>query len=112
MTRSDFMSDSARYEVVLVRSEMSLTASEWTWRRFDGDSNISARGLRHETLPACFAEVREHARRFGAAPVAVNLTGDEGPPAAQGAQPPRHQDVMPNRLAPKAMLRRRSALRG
>lgn len=107
------MSTGARYEVLLVPSEMSLTASEWTWRRFDGDAGVSAHGLRHATLPECFAEVREHAKQFGPATVAVNLRGDDAPPPpGADALVPSRDGAYANRLAPKALLRRRSALRG
>jgi hypothetical protein len=113
MARSEDMSNDARYEVLLVSADASLTASEWTWRRFEGDLSISAQGSRHATLPACFAEVREHARQFGPAAVAVNLRGDDAPPApVAGALVPSREGGHANRLAPRALLRRRSALRG
>jgi len=74
---------------------------------------VSAQGSRHVTLPACFAEVRDHASRFGAATVAVNLRGDDAPPAPTAdALVPQREGALSNRLAPKALLRRRSALRG
>ncbi|TPG48342.1 hypothetical protein EAH76_21335 [Sphingomonas glacialis] len=107
------MSNTARYEVILVPSEMSLTSSEWTWRRFESDSDVSAQGSRHPTLPACFAEVRDHAKQFGPGTVAVNLRGDDAPPAPTAeALVPNREGARSNRLAPKALLRRRSALRG
>ncbi|MET3761734.1 MULTISPECIES: hypothetical protein [Sphingomonas] len=113
MTRSTDMSTGARYEVLLVPSEMSLTTSEWTWRRLDGDASVSAHGLRHATLPECFAEVRDHAKQFGPATVAVNLHGDAAPlPQGGEALLPSRDGALANRLAPKALLRRRSALRG
>ncbi|WP_029624907.1 hypothetical protein [Sphingomonas sp. PAMC 26605] len=90
-----------------------MTSSEWTWRRFEGDASLSAQGSRHKTLPACFAEVREHAGRFGPASVAVNLRGDDAPAAPTAdALVPQIESAFANRLAPKALLRRRSALRG
>ncbi|WP_457351215.1 hypothetical protein [Sphingomonas sp. UYP23] len=64
-------------------------------------------------MPACFAEVRDHAKRFGPGTVAVNLRGDDAPPPpAAEALVPNRDAARSNRLAPKALLRRRSALRG
>ncbi len=115
MIRSEGMSSIARYEVILIPSEVSLMGSDWTWRRFESDSQLSAQGSRHTTLPDCFAEVREHARQFGRASVAVNLLGDAAPPSPAApslAAVPARDGAVANRLAPKALLRRRSALRG
>lgn len=114
MIRSEGMSEVARYEVLLVPSDISLMGSDWTWRRFESDSRLSAEGSRHSTLPDCFAEVREHAREFGRASVSVNLGGTAAPPnpAMPLVAVSARDGMVANRLAPKSLLRRRSALRG
>ncbi|MEG3176455.1 hypothetical protein U1872_09455 [Sphingomonas sp. RB3P16] len=84
------------YEVLLVSSETSPTLSEWTWRRIDEADDIVACGLRHDTMSACFAEVRDHQSLFGAATVTVNLRG-EAPSATPALVPPAYAGALKRR---------------
>lgn len=97
------MAETALYEVILVPSEISLTSSDWTWRRLERDGSVAARGLRHETMKACFAEVRAHMTAFGEAKITVNLRGEVPTPTADGAA-----SIECNRTIPVAPLKRRT----
>ena len=104
------MADSPSYEVILISSEISMTRSDWTWRRFERDGSISARGSRSETMKACFAEIHRHKIVAGEASITVNLRGDRAPGPTDVAATPQRFVSMPNATL-KRRLKRQVALR-
>lgn len=110
MTVSTPMAETAQYEVILVPSEISVTSSDWTWRRLERDGSISAWGMRHDTMKACFAEVRWHKEAFGDAAITVNLLG-EGARAAPSSAAMAERAISIPSVTLKRRLRRQVALR-
>ena len=68
---------SERYEVFIKSIagfiNKDLTCTIWGWRRLNMAGRVLVSGSSHASLEACFASVRRHAARFGAAPVKINL---------------------------------------
>ncbi|MDB5711757.1 MAG: hypothetical protein JWL96_3827 [Sphingomonas bacterium] len=66
-----------RYEVFIKSIagfiNKDLTSTIWSWRRLNAAGRVLVDGSSHASLEACFATVRRHSARFGAAPVKINL---------------------------------------
>lgn len=95
-----------RYEVyVHAAAPLARVAStRWSWSKLNERGFAVAQGTQHESLAACFAEIRNHRDRFGDAPIAINLLGKQAmiAPGAPDLEPyaePDEDEAPPLRRA-------------